>query len=169
MTASNDARPPSATYRRARRSLSPALVAAAVMTWAPPLVLVLVRLRWTDAPERVPTHWGGSGVVDGWGSTAFAFWSMLVPGVAGALICSVLAVTLATDATKLQAAATIGIISAVTGGITAAWFTMVLSSIGSSAALLPVLAAIIWGALVFVVSLLRSIPLNRERSRRKGP
>lgn len=149
---------PSASLGRPARSVSPVLAVAAVMSWVPPVVLTVVRLAWADAPVRVPMHWSGAGVVDGWGSTAFAFWSMLVPGVAGALICSVLSITLASDATTLQTAATIGIVSAFTGSIAAVWVTMVLSAAGSTGALLPVLAAVIWGALVFVVCLLRRRP-----------
>ncbi|MFJ3385346.1 MULTISPECIES: DUF1648 domain-containing protein [unclassified Curtobacterium] len=137
---------------------SPALVVAAVMAWVPAAVLVVVRILWTGVPARVPTHWSGAGVVDGWGSSTFAFWSMLVPGAVGAFICSVLAVTLATDTTKVKAALALGIVTAVTGGIASAWFTMVLTAIGSAVALLPVAGAIVWGALTFVVCLLRRDP-----------
>jgi len=155
MTTHSQASPPTAPHGRPARLLSPALTVAAVMSWVPCAVLTWARLTWSGVPERVPTHWSGSGVVDGWGSSTSAFWSLLVPGLVGALICSALAVTLATDTTRLNAALAIGITSAVTGAISSCWFVMVSSATGSSAALLPVLAAIVWGVLVFVVCLLR--------------
>ncbi|ROP58821.1 DUF1648 domain-containing protein [Curtobacterium sp. ZW137] len=143
-----------------RRGPSPALVVAAVMSWVPPVVLVVARLRWADVPARVPTHWGGAGVADGWGSSGAVFWALLVPGVVGALICAVLAVTLATDTTRGRAALAIGVVSAVTGAIAMAWFTMVLSAEGGAGALLPVFGALMWGGLVAAVCLLRREPAS---------
>ncbi|MGU3411734.1 DUF1648 domain-containing protein [Microbacterium sp. M1A1_1b] len=160
MSAHDHASPRTAAQGQPTRLLSPALLLAAVMSWFPPGVLVLVRLTSSDVPARVPTHWSGAGVVDGWGSSTFAFWSLLVPGVVGAFICSVLAVVLATDTTRIKAAVAIGLVSAVTGGIASAWFTMALSATGSSAALLPVLAAVVWGGLVFGICLLRRNPVD---------
>lgn len=160
-THSRTSPPPTSPQGRPTKLLSPALTVAALMSWLPSVVLVWVHLTWSGAPERVPTHWSGSGVVDGWGSTTLAFWSLLVPGLVGALICSALSVVLATDTSKVKAASAIGITSAATGAIASFWFMMVLSATGSSVALLPVLAAIIWGALVFVVCLLRHDPASR--------
>lgn len=140
------------------RGPSPALVVAAVMTWVPPVVLAVARVRWTDRPPRVPTHWGVAGVPDGWGSSSAVFWAMLVPGVVGALICTVLAAVLGTDTTRGRAALAIGAVSAVTGAIAMTWFTMVLVAEGDAGALLPVLGAVVWAGLVTAVCLLRREP-----------
>lgn len=140
---------------RSGGGFSPALLIGALMGWAAPVSLIVVRLTAEDLPRRVPVHWSGAGIPDGWGSSSVAFWSLLAPGLVGAFICTGLAIVLASDATRLQAAAAIGAVSAVTGGIAATWFTMLLSASGTSGVILPVLAAIVWSGLIFTVCLLR--------------
>ncbi|GAA1492715.1 hypothetical protein [Curtobacterium herbarum] len=140
--------------RTTRLHVSRALVAAAALSWVPALVVVLVRTTWTGAPTRIPVHWSGAGA-DQWGSTSSLFWTLLVPGLAGAVLCSVLAVPLSADVSRLGAAGVMGGITAGTGAITTVWVAALLSAARVPAPFLVVLGAVVWGGVVFGVCLLR--------------
>lgn len=140
--------------RTTRLRVSRALIAAAALSWVPSLVVVLVRTTWTGAPTRIPVHWSGAGA-DQWGSASSLFWTLLVPGLAGAVLCSVLAVPLSSDVSRLGAAGVLGGISAGTGAITTVWVAALLSAARAPVPFLVVLGAVVWGGLVFGVCLLR--------------
>jgi hypothetical protein len=140
--------------RTTRLHLSRAFVAAAALSWVPSLVVVLVRTTWTGAPTQIPVHWSGTGA-DQWGSASSLFWTLLVPGLAGAVLCSVLAVPLSSDGSRLGAAGILGGITAGTGAITTVWVAALLSAARAPAPFLVVLGAVVWGGVVFGVCLLR--------------
>lgn len=140
--------------RSTRLQVSSALVAAAALSWVPSLVVAAVRALWRDAPARVPVHWSGDGA-DYWGTTSSLFWSLLVPGLAGALLCSMLVVPLSTDIGRFAAAGVLGGITAGTGAIASVWVAASLTAVGAPAPFLVTFTAVAWGALVFGVCLLR--------------
>ncbi|WP_143588354.1 hypothetical protein [Tersicoccus sp. Bi-70] len=139
---------------QSRRRVEPALIVAATLSWIPPLLLVLVRTIWTGAPTRIPVHWAGDSP-DQWGSATAFFWTMLVPGLGGSLICSLLVFPLSTDVSRRAAAAVMGGLSAGTGAIASVWIAALLTAAHVSAPFLVVLVAVAWGALVAAVSLVR--------------
>ena len=136
-----------------RAHLRAALIVAALVAWLAPASVVILRLAWTDPPSRVPVHWTGAGP-DQWASANAAFWSCIVPGIVGALVCSLLVVPLSSDTSRWGAAATFGTISAGTGIIAFFWLAMMLAAEGAAAPFLIVLVPLGLGALVFGLSLL---------------
>jgi len=77
-----------------------------------------------------------------------------VPGIVGALVCSLLVVPLSSDVSRWGAAITFGAVSAGTGIIAFFWIAMMLAAAGATAPFLIVLVPLGLGALVFGLSLL---------------
>ena len=136
-----------------RSRVSAALVVAALVASLAPAAVVALRLAWTDPPSRVPVHWTGAGP-DQWASADAAFWSCIVPGIVGALVCSLLVVPLSSDVSRWGAAITFGAVSAGTGIIAFFWIAMMLAAAGATAPFLIVLVPLALGALVFGLALL---------------
>lgn len=133
------------------------LVMAAVPAWLPPAAVGIVRLNWQMVPARAPVHWSGAGP-DQWASVGLAFWSCIVPGIVGAVVCSLLVVPLSSDVSRLGAALTMGALSAATGAVAFLWLAMALTAAGIGAPFLVVLAQVGWGLLVFGIALLTNAP-----------
>jgi hypothetical protein len=91
---------------------------------------------------------------DQWASAGAAFWSCIVPGIVGALVCSLLVVPLSSDASRWGTAITFGAVSAGTGIIAFFWIAMMLAAEGAGAPFLVILAPLGLGVLVFGLSLL---------------
>lgn len=125
---------------------------AALLSWLAPASVIALRLAWTDPPSRVPVHWTGAGP-DQWASADGAFWSCIVPGIVGALVCSLLVVPLSSDAPRWGTAITFGAVSAGTGIIAFFWVAMMLAAEGAAAPFLVILAPLGLGVLVFGLSL----------------
>lgn len=125
---------------------------AALVAWLAPASVIALRLAWADPPSRVPVHWTGSGP-DQWASADAAFWSCIVPGIVGALVCSLLVVPLSSDASRWGTAITFGAVSAGTGIIAFFWVAMMLAAEGAGAPFLVILAPLGLGVLVFGLSL----------------
>ncbi|PZE34099.1 hypothetical protein DEJ31_15720 [Curtobacterium sp. MCPF17_031] len=79
---------------------------------------------------------------------------LIVPGIVGAAVCSLLVVPLSSDVSRRGAALTMGALSAGTGAIAFLWLAMALTAGGTRAPFLVVLAPLGWGALLFEVALL---------------
>jgi hypothetical protein len=87
-----------------------------------------------------------------------------VPGIVGALVCSLLTVPLSSDVSRRGAALTMGALSAGTGAIAFSWLAMALTAAGSGTPFLIVLAPVAWGTVVFGVALLTKADTPRSGS-----
>ena len=92
-----------------------------------------------------------------------AFWSCIVPGMVGALVCSLLVVPLSSKASRWGVAIAFGAVSAATGIIAFFWIAMTLAAEGAAAPFLVVLAPFGLGVLVFGLSLLNRTKAARSR------
>ncbi|UQU63421.1 DUF1648 domain-containing protein [Couchioplanes caeruleus] len=128
------------------------LVVAAAMVWLPVGVLGLTWAAWHGRlPERIATHWNGTGAADGFGSASWFWATLLVVGVAAGVAAAVAART--PGARFLLTAA-----GAVSGAAAGIWLATARATLANPAEarlgwrFLLVFAGLAWGFVVAAVA-----------------
>jgi hypothetical protein len=153
------------------------IVVAGVAAFVPIAAFVVVRLLWTSAPLKLPSHFEGNGTADGFSCSSQVFVGSLIPAIVVALIALAIAV-FGDDFDPLKRALALGVTNLLAAVASLAWLVFSLSEVdalrGGTANIgepfLIFLCAIGWG----LVALLISFPFRRRQvdssapTRRKG-
>ncbi|MGA0568380.1 DUF1648 domain-containing protein [Rathayibacter sp. KR2-224] len=134
------------------------LIIAAVLSWIPPIAVVVSRLISSDLPARVPTHWSVDGKADGWSSIQGDFWTTLPVGAAGAVLVTVIVIFGGNNIPRIKGSLGLAGIVLVSAGISFLWFVSIAITRRPDTAGpvfgLFALSAIILAGLVFVAGAL---------------
>lgn len=142
------------------------LIVAAVMSWIPPVAVLLSRLTSPDLPARVPIHWSTNGAVDGWSSIRLDFWTTLPAGLIGAALVTLIVIFGGDNIPRIKGSLGLAGIVLIAGGISFTWFVSLAvarhpDASGEAFGTLA-LGTVILAALVFVCG---ALPRRRVGSR----
>lgn len=147
---------PSRPLASARITHSGGLIPAAIVSWAPAVIVAVWRLSRPSLPETIPSHWGFAGEVDSWVPTIPAFWVCFAVGALSALVVTAFVVFVGDDIGRFSGSLGLGALIGVAGSFTLTWITAVTAQEDPSTSvwmLIPV--ALLIGALVFVLATIR--------------
>lgn len=147
-------------------------VGAGVAACVPSIVLTVVRLLWTSAPAKVPSHYEGNGAVNEYSSSSTLFLGCLIVSIIVALIALAMSL-LARDMDPVKRAWALCGASVITSGASLVWIVFSLAAVqmdhgGTAdvgAQFLLFLIAPAWGGL----TLLLGWPFNSRRTRQASP
>ncbi|GAB2565437.1 hypothetical protein Aab01nite_85390 [Paractinoplanes abujensis] len=131
-------------------------MAAIIGMWLPAAVTAVTWAAWSDRlPDRMATHWSGTGPADGFSSTGVFWTAMLVTGVVAGLAGVVAALRSGGGAAGLRYL--LGAAGALAGGAAGVWVATATATLDSPAdprlgwRLLYFVAGLAWGAVVALV------------------
>ena len=101
------------------------LIIVAVLSWIPPVAVLVSRLTSHDLPARVPTHWSTSGTIDGWESVQGIFWTAFPAGLIGALLATAIVVFGGNNIPRIKGSLGLAGIVLLSGGISFVWFVSI--------------------------------------------
>lgn len=101
------------------------LIIAAVLSWIPPVAVLVSRLTSHNLPARVPTHWSTSGTIDGWDSVQGIFWTAFPAGLIGALLVTAIVVFGGNNISRIKGSLGLAGIVLLSGAISFVWFVSI--------------------------------------------
>jgi len=132
---------------------SPGLLVAAAVTWVAPLAVLVSRLTAESLPAKVPTQWGFTGDVGSEMTVQLAFVMAFVPGLAGAVLLTVIVWGAGDDISRVRGAVGLAAGALLTGFIAFTWFSSVALAASDDPSITglgpPLLAALAVAAVVF--------------------
>ncbi|GAB3611406.1 hypothetical protein GCM10027414_35320 [Humibacter ginsengiterrae] len=145
------------------------LIIAAVLSWVPPVAVLLSRLTSPDLPARVPIHWSTNGAVDGWSSIRLDFWTTLPAGLIGAALVTLIVIFGGDNIPRIKGSLGLAGIVLLAGGISFTWFVSLAvarhhDASGQAFGMLA-LGTVILAGLVFVCG---ALPRRRADRRSEG-
>ena len=132
------------------------LIPAAIVSWAPAVILAVYRVWQPVVPATIPSHWTFTGEIDNWVGAVPAFWVCLAAGILSAAAVTAFVVFVGDDIGRFSGSIGLGALTGVAGGFTLTWITAVTAESDPStpvSLMLPL--ALLIGALVFVLATIR--------------
>lgn len=132
------------------------LIPAAIVSWAPAVILAVYRVWQPVVPATIPSHWTFTGEIDNWVAAIPAFWVCLAVGILSAAAVTAFVVFVGDDIGRFSGSIGLGALTGVAGGFTLTWITAVTAAQNPStpvSLMLPL--ALLIGALVFVLATIR--------------
>lgn len=134
------------------------LVIAAVLSWVPPISVLIAWLTAHNLPAEVPTHWAGNGKIDGWSSITGDLWTTIPAGFAGSVLVTLIVIFGGNNIPRIKGSLGLAGIVLLSSGVSFTWFVSVATArdsnlAGQSFGLLA-LSAFILAGLVFAAGAL---------------
>lgn len=137
-------------------SRSGGVILAAIVAWAPPVIVTAHRLLHPVLPTRVPSHWTFDGRIDGSVPAVSAFWVCLGVGALGAAAVTAFVVFVGDDIGRVSGSIGLGSLTVLTGSFALMWITAVTAAeTPSTSVFLLVPVGLLIGSLVFVLATIR--------------
>jgi hypothetical protein len=100
------------------------LIVAAMLSWIPPVVVLVILLTSRGLQARVPTHWSPDGRIDGWSSMTGDLWTTLPAGFVGSVLVTAIVIFGGNNIPRVKGSLGLAGIVLLCGGIS---FTLLVS------------------------------------------
>lgn len=128
------------------------LILAAIVAWAPPVIVAVHRLLH----PVLPSHWTFDGRIDGAVPAVTAFWVCLGVGALGAAAVTAFVVFVGDNIGRVSGSIGLGSLTVLTGSFALMWITAATAAeTPSTSVFLLVPVGVLIGALVFVLATIR--------------
>jgi len=143
---------------------SPGLLVAAAVTWVAPIAVLVDRMSAESLPAKVPTQWNLTGNVDSWMPTQLAFVAAFVPGLAGAVLLTVIVLGAGDDISRVRGAAGLASGALLTSFIAFTWFSSVALAASGDLFIAGLVPPLLGGLAVAVAVFAGAAAPRRKRS-----
>ncbi len=159
---------PARPLASAKITHSGGLIPAAIVSWAPAVILAVCRLLQPALPETIPSHWSFAGEVDSWVPTIPAFWFCLAVGILSAAAVTAFVVLVGDDIRRFSGSLGLGALTGLASFFTLTWITAVTTQRDPSTPVTMMFPlTLLISALVFVLATIRR-PTEHSRETSTG-